>query len=78
MGLFSFYTGVVYNDVFAKALNIFGSSWNVNVPQDYVWKEKEVMLDPKNCYIDHPYPIGVDPVWQVCVASLKRIISLGL
>ncbi|XP_012215569.1 V-type proton ATPase 116 kDa subunit a 1 isoform X2 [Linepithema humile] len=66
MGLFSMYTGLIYNDIFSKSLNIFGSNWVVHYNRSVVWNNKDLQLNPSSSdYIDYPYPFGMDPVWQL-------------
>lgn len=68
MGLFSMYTGLIYNDIFAKSLKIFDSSWKVyNLTLDDIKQNKEFNLDPRDSmsYSGSPYPIGMDPAWQL-------------
>ncbi|XP_071516185.1 V-type proton ATPase 116 kDa subunit a 1-like isoform X2 [Panulirus ornatus] len=68
MGLFSMYTGLVYNDVFSKSINIFGSSWHGNAYNDStILENKELTLDPGDTkqYDQYPYPFGLDPMWQI-------------
>lgn len=71
MGCFSMYTGFIYNDIFSKSLNIFGSGWSINYNESTVMGSKTLQLDPKTDF-GRTYPIGMDPVWQV--APLNKII----
>ncbi|XP_077295638.1 V-type ATPase subunit a family protein Vha100-1 isoform X2 [Arctopsyche grandis] len=67
MGVFSMYTGFIYNDIFSKSLNIFGSYWNVTrYSASTIMNNKGLQLNPDSYdYYQVPYPIGMDPVWQL-------------
>ncbi|XP_054289146.1 V-type proton ATPase 116 kDa subunit a 1-like [Macrosteles quadrilineatus] len=71
MGLFSVYTGFIYNDIFGKALNIFGSRWRVVYDKHYIETLKNADLDPKDSYLQTPYPIGMDPVWMMAENKIR-------
>ncbi|CAD0197148.1 unnamed protein product [Chrysodeixis includens] len=76
MGLFSMYTGIIYNDIFSKSLNIFGSAWRTNYNESTLQSNKLLQLNPdSNDYMQTPYPFGIDPVWQL--AEANKIIFMN-
>ncbi|GMT18460.1 hypothetical protein PFISCL1PPCAC_9757, partial [Pristionchus fissidentatus] len=80
MGAFSIYTGFIYNDVFSKSLNIFGSSWRNTIPpaeleKHYEFPETPLMLLPENYTQASPYPFGVDPVWNLAEANKLSFLN---
>ncbi|KDR23260.1 V-type proton ATPase 116 kDa subunit a [Zootermopsis nevadensis] len=78
MGIFSVYTGFIYNDIFSRSLNIFGSSWTIdgyNISD--IQGNAELTLSPYTNFAKFdasPYPVGLDPVWQ---AATNKIIFLN-
>ncbi|XP_055908648.1 V-type proton ATPase 116 kDa subunit a 1 isoform X1 [Eupeodes corollae] len=73
MGVFSMYTGLIYNDIFSKSLNIFGSHWKIHYNESTIMTNKQLQLNPATKdYEGYPYPFGMDPVWQI--ASANKII----
>ncbi|XP_055678370.1 V-type proton ATPase 116 kDa subunit a 1-like isoform X2 [Lutzomyia longipalpis] len=75
MGLFSMYTGFVYNDIFSKAMNIFGSRWRINYNTSTIMRNTDLTLDPANeDYDEDIYPLGLDPTWML---ATNKIIFLN-
>ena len=74
MGIFSIYTGLMYNDIFSKSLNFFGSAWSVKAKSQF--SLEDITLDPTNPdeYRGTPYFFGMDPIWQV---STNKILFLN-
>uniref|UniRef100_A0A8C1FQG2 V-type proton ATPase subunit a n=1 Tax=Cyprinus carpio carpio TaxID=630221 RepID=A0A8C1FQG2_CYPCA len=69
MGLFSIYTGLIYNDCFSKSLNIFGSAWSVKT-------NALLTLNPNvSGVFSGPYPLGIDPIWNMAVNRLTFLNS---
>ncbi|CAG9538379.1 unnamed protein product [Cercopithifilaria johnstoni] len=79
MGCFSVYTGFIYNDVYSKSFNLFGSSWrNIYADLSKYDPEQELMLTPQWAYYNlsvGPYPIGVDPIWNLAESNKLSFLN---
>ncbi|XP_058814156.1 V-type proton ATPase 116 kDa subunit a 1-like [Topomyia yanbarensis] len=75
MGIFSMYTGFIYNDVFSKSMNLFGSSWSIVHNTSTIMTNKDMILSPSSSDLSTDiYLVGLDPVWQL---ASNKIIFLN-
>ncbi|KAL4788137.1 V-type ATPase, V0 complex, 116kDa subunit family [Aspergillus varians] len=72
MGLFSMYTGLIYNDIFSKSFTVFPSSWQW--PQD-IQPGHAVDASLKGSY---RFPFGLDWNWHEAENSLLFSNSLKM
>ncbi|KAK3515611.1 hypothetical protein QTP70_024840 [Hemibagrus guttatus] len=85
MGLFSIYTGLIYNDCFSKSFNMLGSSWSVRAMfwprgpwrNETLHNSDHLHLDPSvpGVYSGTPYMFGIDPVWNIASNKLSFLNS---
>ncbi|XP_064163497.1 V-type proton ATPase 116 kDa subunit a 2-like isoform X2 [Anguilla rostrata] len=83
MGLFSIYTGLIYNECFSKPLNIFSSGWSVRAMfTELQWTNETLStnslltLDPNVTGVfNGPYPFGIDPIWNMASNRLTFLNS---
>ncbi|KAF6714842.1 Pre-mRNA-processing factor 19 [Oryzias melastigma] len=83
MGLFSIYTGAIYNECFSRSLSTFASGWHVGPMFDKnIWNtsvlegNKFLSMDPAvSGVFTSPYPFGIDPVWGMANNKLTFLNS---
>uniref|UniRef100_A0AAY4C1G7 V-type proton ATPase subunit a n=1 Tax=Denticeps clupeoides TaxID=299321 RepID=A0AAY4C1G7_9TELE len=83
MGLFSVYTGAIYNECFSRRLSPFTSSWHIApMATHYNWTPETLQttplltLDPNITGVfTGPYPFGIDPVWGLASNQLTFLNS---
>lgn len=62
MGIFSMYTGFIYNDIFSKSMAIFESGWEYVFPDNYDPQKGGTLIATK--VKGKTYPIGLDWAWH--------------
>ncbi|CEH19538.1 vacuolar h-atpase v0 subunit a [Ceraceosorus bombacis] len=73
MGIFSMFTGLMYNDIFSKSMHLFHAGWEWPHPKsDKPGQELEAVK------LNHTYPIGLDPTWHGSSNSLVFTNSLKM
>ncbi|XP_054426492.1 V-type proton ATPase 116 kDa subunit a 3 [Pteronotus mesoamericanus] len=86
MGLFSVYTGFIYNECFSRATVIFPSGWSVAAMANqsgwsdtFLAEHPLLALDPNVTGVFlGPYPFGIDPIWSLAVNHLSFLNSFKM
>ncbi|KAM8816040.1 V-type proton ATPase 116 kDa subunit a 3 isoform 1-T2 [Rhynchonycteris naso] len=86
MGLFSVYTGFIYNECFSRATVIFPSGWSVaamanqsNWSDAFLAEHPLLALDPNITGVFlGPYPFGIDPIWSLAINHLSFLNSFKM
>ncbi|KAI3379440.1 hypothetical protein SNEBB_003701 [Seison nebaliae] len=85
MGVFSMYTGLLYNETFARPIKLASSSWRVDFDDKFINENPLIQLDPApissanaTMYSGASYAFGIDPLWQLSTNKILFTNSLKM
>eukprot|EP00177_Eucheuma_denticulatum_P005216 GFKZ01009503.1.p1 GENE.GFKZ01009503.1~~GFKZ01009503.1.p1 ORF type:complete len:995 (+),score=141.96 GFKZ01009503.1:205-2985(+) len=70
MGIFSIFTGVIYNEFFSVPIDIFGSRWKYTSESDMACGIDNCVNPASVLPPIEPYPLGFDPIWKTSKTGL--------
>jgi V-type H+-transporting ATPase subunit a len=70
MGIFSVFTGFIYNEFFAVPLDIFGTRWRYTSASSMACGIDNCLVPSQALPPFRPYPIGFDPIWKTSRTGL--------
>ena len=74
MGIFSMYTGLLYNECFSIPIDLCGSNWKYPETEDNVTK----IIRAERIDENRVYEFGVDPAWKGSANALLFYNSLKM
>ncbi|KAK9512266.1 hypothetical protein O3M35_000732 [Rhynocoris fuscipes] len=78
MGLFSMYTGIIYNDLFSLKVTVFPSAWRIHYNRSTVSENAHLQLNPDVDFRGTPYLFGIDPIWKLAGNSIDFLNSFKM
>ncbi|XP_038216467.1 V-type proton ATPase 116 kDa subunit a1-like [Zerene cesonia] len=77
MGLFTLFTGFLYNVYFSKSITLMTPYWKNTFSKEDIEQSQYLTLNPV-FETNHPYVFGVDPLWALAKNKIMYLNSLKM
>ncbi|XP_047524938.1 V-type proton ATPase 116 kDa subunit a 1-like isoform X1 [Pieris napi] len=77
MGVFTLFTGFLYNEYFSKPITLMTPYWKNTFTREEIEKNQYITLNPV-FETNSPYIFGVDPIWKLAKNKIMALNSLKM